>query len=59
MPDWKKAAQALDLGIPEAQLEAITPTLDAVLGAFRPLPASLTPEDDPAPLFTAFAEEER
>lgn len=59
MPDWKKAAQSLDLGIPDEQLDAITPTLNAVIGAFRPLPAALTPEDDPAPLFSAFPEDER
>ena len=59
MPDWKKAAQALAPEIPAAQLDAITPSLDALEKAFRALPATLTAEDDPAPLFTAFPEEER
>ena len=59
MPDWKKAAQALAPEIPDAQLDAIAPSLDALEKAFRALPASLTAEDDAAPLFTAFQEEER
>ena len=59
MPDWKKAAQALAPEIPDAQLDAITPSLDALEKAFRALPLTLAAEDDPAPLFTAFSEGER
>jgi hypothetical protein len=59
MPDWKKAAQAMGYAIPDAQLEAITPALDGLEKVFRPLPATLTAEDDPAPLFSAFPDDER
>jgi hypothetical protein len=59
MPDWKKAAQAMALNIPDAQLDAISPSLDALEKAYRPLPATLTAEDDPAPLFAAFPDDER
>ena len=59
MPNWKNAAQALELGIPEAQLDAISPSLEALDKAYRPLTLTLTVEDDPAPLFTAFGEDER
>ena len=45
MPDWKKAAQAMGLDIPEAQLDAITPSLDLLEKAFRPLTATITAED--------------
>ncbi len=49
----------MGLSIPEAQLDLIAPSLDALEKAFRPLPASLGAEDDPAPLFTSFPDDER
>jgi hypothetical protein len=59
MPDWKKAAQAMGLDIPESQLDSITPSLDTLEKLYRPLPATLTPADDPAPLFIAFPDDKR
>jgi hypothetical protein len=32
---WKRAAEALDLGIPEDRVKAIAPTLDALMSAAR------------------------
>ncbi|MBS1835174.1 MAG: hypothetical protein JST65_20815 [Acidobacteria bacterium] len=57
--DWKKIAQASGYDIPEAQLEAISPALNTLHNAFAKLPAMLTAEDDPAPLFSPFAEDGR
>jgi hypothetical protein len=46
MTDWKKTAAALDPAIPEAAVEKLLPVMDALEAAFRPLQATLTPEDD-------------
>lgn len=58
MTDWKKAAQAVAPEIPDSQLDTITPALDALEKAFRPLTASITAEDSPAVSFAAIPESE-
>jgi hypothetical protein len=50
--DWKKIADGLNSGIPDAQLEAISQTLDALDKTFHPLTLTLLPEDDIATPFT-------
>ena len=46
MTDWKRAAAALDPPIPEPDNEKLLPIMDALEASFRPLQATLTPEDD-------------
>lgn len=57
MKDWKKIAEANDLHIPEPDFERITPPLDALEKAFRPLVASIPPQVEPALLFRLPIEE--
>jgi len=56
--DWKKKARAEQLEIPDADLERIAPTLDAMEAAFRPLAQALPPETEPALIFRAAEEGE-
>lgn len=58
MTDWKGIARARGLAIPEAEIEAIAPRLDALEAAFRPLVAKLTPDQEPAAVFHADPESE-
>lgn len=51
MTDWNKVAEGLDAGIPAAQLDAIRPTLTALETTFRPMVATLAPDDDSATPF--------
>ena len=51
--DWKKIAKGSGMAIPDAALEQITPPLDALEAAFRPLVRELRPEAEPAPIFHA------
>ena len=37
MTDWKLVSKALDIGIPDDQLERIAPTLNTLETALRPL----------------------
>jgi hypothetical protein len=46
--DWKAAAAAFAPGMPAEQLEKITPSLDGLEAAFRPLLAKLPLEIEPA-----------
>jgi hypothetical protein len=55
MPDWKQPAAE----IPSAQLDAITPALNTLEALFHPLTATITAEDVPATVFSAFPEENR
>ena len=57
MKNWKQAAAALALDIPEAGVENIAPALDALEKAFRPLTAKIPLETDPAIGFAAAPEE--
>ncbi len=54
--DWKRIAEGLQLGIPEADLDRITAVLDALEAAFRPLAASLPFEVEPAVIFSCETE---
>ena len=56
--DWKALARACGLEIPEADLDAIAPRLDALEHAFRPLALKLTPDQEPAVTFRADVETE-
>ena len=51
MKDWKKIASANNLNIPDADLERITASLDALEAAFRPLVKSIPHEVEPAVTF--------
>jgi|HubBroStandDraft_1064217.scaffolds.fasta_scaffold03975_2 hypothetical protein len=49
--DWKKIARANGLSIPDAALERIAQSLDALETDFRPLVRALPPETEPAVSF--------
>jgi len=51
--DWKKIARANGLSIPDAALERIAESLDALESGFRPLARALPPETEPAFAFHA------
>jgi len=51
--DWKKIARASGLAIPDAALERIAQSLDALEADFRPLARALPPEAEPAIAFHA------
>ncbi len=53
--DWKKIARASGLSIPDAALERIAQSLDALEADFRPLVRALPPGTDPAVAFSAQA----
>jgi hypothetical protein len=53
--DWKKIARASGLSIPDAALDRIAQSLDALEADFRPLIRNLPPATDPAVVFTAQA----
>jgi hypothetical protein len=53
MTNWKALAQARDLGIPAADLDRIVAPLEALEETFRPLAASLMPEQEPCTIFRA------
>jgi hypothetical protein len=50
---WKKIARANGLSIPDAALESIAQSLDALEADFRPLARALPPETEPAVAFQA------
>ncbi len=56
--DWKGLARARGLDIPDADLEALAPRLDALEAAFRPLARQLTFDQEPAAPFRADPESE-
>ncbi len=56
--DWKALAQARGLNIPETDLDAIAPRLDALEEIFRPRALKLTPDQEPAVTFRADVETE-
>jgi hypothetical protein len=51
--DWKKIARANGLAIPDAALERIAQSLDALEADFRRLVRALSPETGPAVAFHA------
>ena len=51
MKDWKKIAEANNLGIPDADLDRIRPSLDQLEATFRPLAGSIAHEVEPAVTF--------
>jgi len=46
--DFRLLAQALDLGVPENELERLAAPLEALEVSFRPLLARLEPDTEPA-----------
>ena len=58
MKDWKKIASANGLNIPEADVERIAPSLDALEAAFRPLTARIPHEVEPAVGFRPAGDED-
>ena len=46
MTDWKKIASALKPPIPDADIDRIVPTLEALEKSFRPLQAAIPPGAD-------------
>ena len=57
MKDWKKIADASELQIPEADFDRITPALDSLEKAFRPLVESLPSALEPTYIFDIPLEE--
>jgi hypothetical protein len=53
--DWKKMARASGVSIPDAAMERIAQSLDALEADFRPLVRALAPETEPALGFRADA----
>jgi hypothetical protein len=58
MKDWKLVAEGLGLGLSAADIERITPALDALESAFRPLAGNIPHETEPALAFEAPVEEQ-
>jgi hypothetical protein len=56
MKNWKKIAEASDLRIPDTDLDRITPALDALETAFRPLTKDIPHDVEPAVAFYIFPE---
>jgi hypothetical protein len=55
--NWKEIARASNLLIPDEQFERITPTLDVVEAAFRPLVARIPITVEPAIAFSLETDE--
>lgn len=56
MKNWKKIAEASELPIPEPDLDRITPALDTLEAAFRPLTKDIPHDVEPAVAFYIFPE---
>ena len=56
MKNWKKVAEAYDLRIPDSDLERITPSLDGLESAFRPLTRTIPDDVEPAITFRILPE---
>ena len=48
MRNWQLLASALDLKIPEAELDRVIGPLEGLEAAFRPLAKAIPPETEPA-----------
>ncbi len=51
MKNWKAIAAASNLAIPEADLDRITGSLDALEAAFRPLASAIPHTTEPAVVY--------
>jgi hypothetical protein len=58
MKNWKNIADASGIAIPEADLDRITPTLDDLEAAFRPLVKQIPHDVEPATVFRAGEDDE-
>ncbi len=56
MKNWKQIAKANELPIPEPDLDRISPALDALETAFRPLAMNIPHDVEPATAFYVFPE---
>lgn len=59
MRDWQTLARVLAADVPAEQIEKVTPSLDALEVAFRPLLERLTDTVEPAICFVARGTEKR
>ncbi len=59
MKNWKIIAETNELRIPAPDLERITPALDALEAAFRPLVKNIPDDVEPAVSFYVFPENAR
>ena len=57
MKNWKQMAEAAGLDIPD--MERITPALDGLEAAFRPLVKKIPHDVEPSLMFRAAAEEQQ
>jgi hypothetical protein len=51
MKNWKQIASGTAAAIPEPDLDRISPSLDAIEAAFRPLTKQIPPDVEPALIF--------
>ncbi len=58
MRNWKKIAEAEGFELPDGQLERISPVLDGLEAAFRPLAAGIPHDVEPAVTYRAAEDEE-
>lgn len=56
MKNWKELAEALQLGIPDADVARIAPALDTLDAAFAPLRQGIPGDVEPAVTFRAVEE---
>jgi len=54
--NWKKIAEGNALRIPEAEIDKIAPSLDALESTFRPLAEAVPDDVEPAVSFFVFPE---
>jgi hypothetical protein len=57
MSDWNRIREARGLPIPEAEMEALSPILQAIEDGLRPLAAVIPLDIEPAPVFRPDGEE--
>lgn len=56
MTDWRQIVRALGIDVPPAELARTLAPLESLETAFTPLVSRLSPDDEPAVIFTALLE---
>ncbi len=59
MKDWRLIAKALDLEIPDSELDQLARSLDSIEASFRPLVRKIPLECEPAYIMPRAPEEPR